>query len=101
MRFLRIILVIYATMYIIGGVILFQHAKGFSNFLLAGYLLVNSFILIAGTIFERKRYKSNSLQKTGWQRTGERFIDHTSGKLMEVSYISKTGERDYREVNSK
>lgn len=100
MRFLRIFLVIYACLYLIGGIILFQHAKGLGNFLLPGYLFINATIIIVGTLFEKKRYKAKSLQKTGWKRTDERFIDQTSGKLMEVRYNAKTGERDYVEVTS-
>ncbi len=99
MKFLRIFLIVYACVCILVSIILFQQAKGGWNLLLAGYFLVNSIIIIAGSLFER-RYKSKGILKTGWQRTGERFIDQSSGKLTEVIYNPKTGERKYLEVDS-
>lgn len=99
MRLLRISLVVYACVCIIGGIILLQQAKEGWNLLIAGYLLVNSMIIIVGILFERNRYKSNSLPKTGWQYTGERFIDQSTGKVIEVLYHPKTGKRNYVSKN--
>ena len=50
-------------------------------------------LVIVGTLFER-RYRG---RKAGldWQPTGERFIDPTSGKLVEVRTDPKTGARAY------
>jgi len=101
MKLLRIFLVIYACLYILGGILFFQHAKGIGYLLLASYLLINASAIIVGVLFEKGRYKAHSITGEGWQRTNERFVDQSSRKLMEVYYNPKTGERSYREVNSK
>lgn len=55
-------------------------------------------VLLAALLFERWRYKRPAIGTVGhWQETGERFLDPTSGKPMEVFYNPATGERDYRE----
>jgi hypothetical protein len=36
-----------------------------------------------------------------WQKTGERFVDPTTGKLTEVRYDPETGERAYESLDSK
>ncbi len=62
------------------------------------YLLVEGGVLLAALLLERWRYKGTGKRSAGhWQRTGERFVDPTSGKQMEVFYDPETGERDYRE----
>lgn len=64
------------------------------------YLAVNGIILVSAVLFERKRYRIQVDRSQGhWQPTGERFVDPTTGRLMEVSYNPATGERDYREVS--
>ena len=63
------------------------------------YLAVNGFILVSAVLLERKRYHTQVDRTRGhWQPTGERFVDPTTQKLMEVFYNPTTGERDYREV---
>ncbi|HJT57169.1 MAG TPA: hypothetical protein VJ761_11790 [Ktedonobacteraceae bacterium] len=63
------------------------------------YLAVNGFILVSAVFLERKRYRPRVDRTQGhWQPTGERFIDPTTGRLMEVFYNTATGERDYRDV---
>ena len=100
MRVLRVFLAIYAGLCILGGVALIRATGGW-NLFFAGYLLVNSAAIIAGSLFERSRYKAKVSSTTNWQPTGERFIDPGSGKLIEVRYNPRTGERDYQEINSK
>jgi hypothetical protein len=100
MMLLRTILFIYAGLSILGAVIISREA-GTWNLLLAAYLLLNSLVIIGGLVFERKRYKPKGQSPIGWQPTGERFIDPTTHKLIEVQYNPKTGERNYREVESK
>jgi len=54
-------------------------------------------VVIIGTVFER-RYRHNKQQPdSGWQATGERFVDPTSGKSVEVYYDPHSGERRYVE----
>ena len=54
--------------------------------------------LLLGTIFEgryRPRVRSGA---DGWEPTGEKFIDPGTGKLVDVVYNPKTGEREYKDV---
>ena len=80
---------------------------GFGALLLAGGILAlgagvpqglpalgfGLFILL-GTLFERWRYKPTQKCAKG-VATGERFVDPTTGELMEVWYDAATGERSY------
>lgn len=53
--------------------------------------------LLLGTLFEgryRPRVRSGA---DGWEPTGEKFIDPGTGKLVDVAYNPKTGEREYRD----
>lgn len=64
----------------------------------AFYLLISGIILTVGILFERWRYSRSATSPTGnWQTTGERFVDPTRGKLVEVLYNPDTGERDYQD----
>jgi hypothetical protein len=57
-------------------------------------------IIVAGVLFERGRYRARAdREHDRWQSTGERFVDPTSGRLMEVRYDPESGERDYVEVD--
>lgn len=51
-------------------------------------------VILIGTFFER-RYRGRRPTGSGWQTTTERFVDPTSGKLVEVRYNPQTGERAY------
>ena len=65
------------------------------------YLAVSGALLVGGILFERKGYHPRVDRMRGkWQPTGERFIDPTTGKLMEVRFNPETGERDYVERES-
>ena len=58
-------------------------------------LVIGSVILI-GTLFERWRYRRIEQPPQGpWQHTGERFLDPSSGKPVEVMFDPRTGERRY------
>jgi hypothetical protein len=52
-------------------------------------------LILVGTLLERRYRSTKNAAGTGWQSTGERFIDPTSGKLTEVRYNPQTGERAY------
>ena len=60
-------------------------------------LLIFGALVLLGIVFER-RYRGAAAPGASLQQTGERFVDPTSGKLTEVLYDPKTGERVYREV---
>jgi len=65
------------------------------------YLAVNGVILVSAVLLERQRYHTRVDRNQGyWQPTGERFVDPTTERLMEVFYNRATGERDYREVTN-
>src|SRR5919206_908029 len=63
-----------------------------------GWLLLNGLVVLAATIFERGRYRPKREGTERWESTGERFIDPSSGRLMEVRFDPRTGKRDYVEV---
>jgi hypothetical protein len=53
-------------------------------------------IVLIGTLFERWRYRHIEEPPTGhWQRTGEQFIDPSTGDPVEVMFDPRTGERRY------
>jgi hypothetical protein len=53
-------------------------------------------IVLIGTLFERWRYRHIEAPPEGhWQRTGEQFIDPSTGEPVEVMFDPRTGERRY------
>jgi hypothetical protein len=59
-------------------------------------MLVMGLIVLIGTLFERWRYRHiEEPPKGDWQRTGEQFIDPSSGDPVEVMFDPRTGERRY------
>jgi hypothetical protein len=73
-------------------------------FLLAGAvpaaleLFIACGLLTAGILFERWHYVRSANTRGHWEATKERFVDTTTGKLIQVYYNPETGERDYRTV---
>ena len=64
------------------------------------YLGASGTLMVAGILFARGRYRTGADRgHDRWQNTGERFVDPTSGRLVEVRYDPETGERDYVEVD--
>ena len=58
--------------------------------------LIIGMIVLLGTLFERWRYRRIEAAPNGdWQRTGEQFIDPSSGKPVDVMFNPHTGERRY------
>ncbi|MFI5240775.1 MAG: hypothetical protein ACHQUB_03665 [Candidatus Saccharimonadia bacterium] len=101
MRILRVIILIYAGLYIIGAILLILRTHSSGNKLIAAYLLINGMIITAGILFERERYSPKiSSNEADWVITNEKFKDDSSGKLMGVRYNAKTGERDYVEIET-
>lgn len=95
---LRGIIIVYGLLYLVGAaVFLFVvHATLWCVL----YLAVNGLILVSAMFLERKRYRQRVDRTRGhWQPTGERFVDPTTGRLMEVFDNTATGERDYREAS--
>ena len=95
----RWVIIGYGLLYLIGAAVLLfvVHA----TLWLVVYLAVNGVILVSAMLLERQRYRTRVDRTQGhWQPTGERFVDPTTGQLMEVFYNLATGERDYREVTN-
>jgi hypothetical protein len=88
-----------AALYIVGGVL----AAGAVLLALAGFLAATFWLavwaaaLIIGLLIERWRYKPLTGRPPGpdWQKTGERFIDPETGKLVTVYFHPASGERRY------
>jgi uncharacterized protein (DUF58 family) len=58
--------------------------------------LVLGVIVLIGTLFEQWRYRPIEKKSPGdWQRTGEQFIDPSTGQPVEVMFDPRTGERRY------
>lgn len=95
---LRRVLIAYGVLCLIVAAILFAvHA----TIVLVVYLAVNGLLIVGGILFERRGYRSRTNRTRGkWQPTGERFMDPTTGRAVEVYYNPETGERDYREPGS-
>ena len=94
---LRVVIIGYGLLSLIGAAVLLfvVHA----TLWLVVYLAVNGVILVSAMLLERQRYRTRVDRTQGyWQPTGERFVDPTTGQLMEVFYNTTTGERDYREA---
>lgn len=64
--------------------------------------LIFGALTLASLAFER-RYRSRQVAGNAaqWEPTGERFIDPGSGRLVEVRYNPRTGERAYREIDER
>jgi hypothetical protein len=59
-------------------------------------------IVLIGTLFERWRYRRIEAPPHGdWQRTGEQFIDPSTGDPVEVLFDPRTGERRYVPAESR
>lgn len=96
---LRWVIIGYGLLSLIGAVILLFLVH--TTLWLVVYLAVNGVILVSAMLLERQRYRTRVDRTQGyWQPTGERFVDPTTGQLMEVFYNRATGERDYREVTN-
>jgi hypothetical protein len=60
------------------------------------YVLLIGTALLLGTLLERWRYHPPAPPPGArWERTGERFEDPHSGKIMEVLYDPGSGQRRY------
>ncbi|MGH7736735.1 MAG: hypothetical protein ACREMP_02515 [Candidatus Tyrphobacter sp.] len=91
---LRAVVILLGIVFIAGGAVVFH--SGGEAWPVSIYLFVVGALILIGTIFER-RYRPKLKSGGDWQATGERFVDPTTGKLTEVRYDPKTGERRYVE----
>jgi hypothetical protein len=89
---LRTVVISVAAILVCAGIGLIAsgiHAPGWQA-------LVIGLIVLVGTLFERWRYRHIEEPPKGqWQRTGERFLDPSTGDAVEVMFDPRTGERRY------
>lgn len=89
---LRATVIVFALGCIAGGLVMLARGQG-SN---AAPLFIIGVLFALGTIFEARRYRPKpEPDAAGWEKTSERFIDPSTGKLTEVRYNPQTGEREY------
>jgi hypothetical protein len=71
-------------------------------FLVVIWLTILGLTVSLGTIFERVYYKRLATRTpgTGWIATEERFVDPTTGRLVEVHVKPTTGERLYVDIGT-
>ena len=69
-----------------------------SNVLPGWWLLFNSVVLGLALLFERRGYDPRAPKTATLRGSGERFLDPSSGKLVEVWEDPATGAREYREL---
>jgi hypothetical protein len=57
-------------------------------------------LLLVGTLFERIHYKrlATGAPGRGWVETDERFVDPTTGRLVQVHFQPNTGQRTYVDI---
>lgn len=96
---LRRFLIVYGILdLVVAGVLLFVVQ---APVIVVIYLAVNGALIAGGILFERRGYHPRVDRMRGsWQPTGERFVDPTSGQVMEVRFNPETGERDYVESDA-
>jgi len=94
---LKRVLITAAAVFVLAGATLFLGSYYLWP-LASEWFLIGAVVLVA-IIFESSRYRPLlDRSAAGWESTGERFIDPTSGKLVEVRFNPESGERDYVEV---
>ena len=95
---LRRILLILGSAAFVAGVLLIAAGAAFPAGL---YLVGMGAILTLALLFEHRGYRPHIDHPAGdWQKTDERFIDPTSGHVIEVLYNPETGERNYVDTGS-
>jgi hypothetical protein len=94
---LRTAVLTLGVLYLVGAIVLFVKSPG--ALILGGYLVIVGAVLIGSIVFERQRYRPRRKSAQGASEpTGERFIDPTSGRLMDVRFDPSTGAREYVDV---
>jgi hypothetical protein len=90
---LRVVVAIYGVLMLLGAELLMLRGV---HWVAIAYLAVNGVLIAGGVIFERSYYLPRLNRARGqWELTGERFVDPTTKRLVEVRYNPATGERDY------
>lgn len=86
---LRLGLLVFSSLLAVVGLVLAISGRGWQ-------IAIFGAILVIAVMCERWRYRGIETPLKGrWQRTGERFEDPGTGKIVEVLYDAETGERRY------
>jgi len=94
---LRTAVLLFGCLVLLAGAFLCTKGAGYGGV----QVLIFGAIFVLGTLFERWRYNNkNAAADADWQVTAERFVDPETGKVMEVLYDPRSGERRYREIGS-
>jgi membrane protein implicated in regulation of membrane protease activity len=97
---LRAIVIAAGAILVCVGVGLIACGRAFHPF--GWQALIVGVIILIGTLFERWRYRRIEEPPQGdWQRTGEQFIDPSTGNPVEVMFNPRTGERRYVDGKSR
>lgn len=89
------------VLYVIGALLLLAAVvtvvMGGALVVILPQLIIGGLILVGGLAIERWRYKPvlDAQPDPRWSDTGERFVDHTTGKLVAVYFDPANGERHY------
>ena len=94
---LRTALLVIAGALVAAGLLTFALGGGAHG---AGALILG-LVLLLGILFERWRYRTVAAPDVRWQRTGERFTDPESGRVVDVLYDPQSGERHYVEADGR
>ena len=94
MRVFRVVLTVVGVALLAAALILFLSGGPVAAIL---WLLGIGLVLTLSPMFERVHYKRLKPEAPGegWVATQERFVDPTSGRMVEVHVKPKTGERAY------
>lgn len=93
---LRHTLLVLGGLFLVAALILLTHPPLLG---IAFYLGVYGLVIVGGILLEQNAYRPRiHRNQSGWQPTGERFVDPTTHTLTEVWFNPDTGERDYRPV---
>lgn len=92
----RILLILGGVMLLIAAALYVGHDVTGCWFTVGFYGL----LLVISILCERSQYRPKvNPNLPGWRATEERFVDPTTGRLMEVRYNENTGERAYVAVD--
>ena len=60
-------------------------------------LAILGLLVVAAVLIERRRYRAVGRDRPGpgWQKTGERFVDPETGRIVTVYFHPDSGERRY------
>ncbi len=95
---LRILLGTYGVACLAGAAyLLWRGVSGWTSLAVA-YLVFNGALIMMAAVLRSRRYKAKAGADGPWQPTGEKFVDDTSGQLVEVYVNPTTGDRKYEPI---